>query len=49
MDSHNLSEEEREQNKGRSQILNLLTSDSFTVSVAGKRVWELTNALLACE
>ena len=42
--SHNLTEDEREQNKGRAQILNVINGDVFTVAVAGKKVWHVTNA-----
>jgi hypothetical protein len=36
MNSHNLTEEEREQNKGRAQILNIINRDVFDVAVAGE-------------
>ena len=47
MNSHNLSNAERDKNKGRAQILNIINRDVFDVAVCGKQMWYMSNALFS--
>lgn len=49
MEAHHLTDKEREDNEGRSQILNLLMIDSEKISTIASRFWSITNAILSCE
>jgi hypothetical protein len=49
MDAQHVSDEDREKNRGKSQVLNLLMIDSTTISTLGSNFWNVSNAVLSCK
>lgn len=49
VDIPQMSDADREENKGRVQVLNSLMVDSDKICMMGSRIWSVTNAILARE
>lgn len=46
---HLTSEEDQKANKGRAQVMNLLTIDTGTVASMATYIWGISNGIIQCE